>query len=92
MAQSFSIVDDPGAFVTEVEVFFRTKDPLLPVTVQLRTMVNGYPSNEVYPFGEVIFESDDIEDSLMQQFTYVVFPLPVYLNGNTEHCVVLLSF
>jgi len=55
-------------------------------------MVNGYPSNEVYPFGEVILESDDIEESFDATIpTTIVFPAPVYLNGNTEHCVVLLS-
>lgn len=55
-------------------------------------MVNGYPSNEIYPFGEVILESDQIEESFDATVpTTVVFPAPVYLNGGTEHCVVLLS-
>lgn len=55
-------------------------------------MVNGYPSNQVYPFGEVILESDQVEESFDATVpTTVVFPAPVYLNGGTEHCVVLLS-
>jgi hypothetical protein len=55
-------------------------------------MVNGVPSEQVYPFGEVILESSQVTESFdATQSTSVVFPAPVYLNGNTEHAIVLLS-
>lgn len=64
----------------------------MPVTVQLRPMVNGVPSEQVYPFGEVILESSQVIESFdATQSTKVVFPAPVYLNGNAEHAIVLLS-
>ena len=55
--------DNPGIFVTEVEVFFRTKDPVLPVVVQLRPMVNGLPSDAIYPFGEVAVDPANVVES-----------------------------
>jgi len=94
LAQSFFVSEPNGIFVTSVDVYFRTIDPILPVVVQLRPMQNGYPTNEVYPFSEVtldvtagnVFESEDSLDA-----TEIVFPSPVYLEGNKEHALVLLS-
>ena len=92
LAQSFSVQNDAGFFVTQVDIFFRTKDPLLPVTVQLRPMVAGVPSEEVYPFGETIVEAKDIFESADAGTpTTVKFPSPVYLEPKTDHCIVLLS-
>ena len=92
LAQSFSVQNGGGLFVTEIEVYFRTKDPLLPVTVQLRPMIAGVPSEEVYPFGEVIVEPADIIESVDGGTpTTIVFPSPVYLQPGTDHSVVLLS-
>ena len=92
LAQSFSVQNESGIFVTEVDIFFRTKDPLLPVTVQLRPMVAGVPSEEVYPFGEAILEAKDIFESADAGTpTTVTFPSPVYLEPKTDHSIVLLS-
>jgi len=92
LAQSFTINDDGGAFITSIEVYFRTKDSLLPVTVQLRPIVNGVPSEDIYPFGEAIVESDNVVVSAdATQPTKITFPAPVYLHSNTDHAVVLLS-
>ena len=92
IAQSFSLGDNPGAFVTEVEIYFRTKDPVLPVIVQLRPMIAGVPSEQIYPFGEVIVEPSQIFESWDATVPTVVrFPAPVYLNGEAEHAIVLIS-
>tara|TARA_B100000003_G_scaffold91492_1_gene82045 strand:- start:3864 stop:6329 length:2466 start_codon:yes stop_codon:yes gene_type:complete len=86
------VQDNPGIFVTEVEVFFRTKDPVLPVVVQLRPMVNGLPSDAIYPFGEVAVDPANVVESAdAVEATTITFPAPVYLQGETEHCIVLLS-
>ena len=92
LAQSFSVQNGSGMFVTSIDVYFRTKDPLLPVTVQLRPMIAGVPSEEVYPFGEVILEPKDIIESVDGGTpTQITFPSPVYLQSGTDHSVVLLS-
>lgn len=93
LAQSFEVTDRPGIFITKVDVFFRTKDTRnLPVTMQVRTMQTGLPTQEILPFGEVILDPSQVsvsEDSLTP--TTFTFPSPVYCEGGQAYCVVLLS-
>ena len=43
-----------GVFLTHVTLFFKAKDATLPVNIELREVLNGYPvSNEAIPFSEV---------------------------------------
>ena len=57
LAQSFEVVEETGVFVTKCEIFFRTKDTAgLPVTLQVRTMQTGLPTQEILPFGEVVLD------------------------------------
>lgn len=104
LAQSFFVEDETGVFLTAVEVFFETKDDDIPVTLQLRTMIAGVPSNIVIPFSEVTLEPErinvSVDGSVATRFT---FPSPVYLSGpknqsirtnetfNSEYSIVLLS-
>jgi hypothetical protein len=82
LAQSFYVKEDTGIFLTSVDVFFQTKDDSIPVTFQLRPMVNGYPSNVVIPFSEVTLVPDDINLSVDGSVsTRITFPSPVYLSG-----------
>ena len=82
LAQSFYIREDTGIFLTSVDIFFETKDDDIPVTVQIRPMVNGYPSNMVVPFSEVTLSPTDVNVSIDGSVaTNVVFPSPVYLSG-----------
>ena len=103
LAQSFFVEDETGIFLTAVEVFFETKDDDVPVTLQLRTMIAGVPSNIVIPFSEVTLEPESVnlssDGSVGTRFT---FPSPVYLSGvqeqsvrsneslNSEYAIVLL--
>ena len=92
LAQSFFVDETNGCFVTKVHLFFKTKDDQLPVIVQLRPMSNGVPTTEIYPFSEVTVEPADINISENGSVeTVVTFPSPVYLKGDTEHALVLLS-
>ncbi len=85
LAQSFYVLDDTGIFVTSVDVFFETKDDSIPVTLQLRPIVNGVPSNVVIPFSEVTLDPASInlsvDGTVSTRFT---FPSPVYLPGPTQ--------
>jgi hypothetical protein len=92
LAQSFYVPPGPGIFVTQVDLFFRTKDSLLPVTIQLRPLKNGVPTEDVYPFSEVVVDPAFIalsDDGLAE--TTVSFQSPVYLQGDSEHAIVILS-
>ena len=93
LAQSFEVVEETGVFVTKCEVFFKTKDTAgLPVTMQVRTMQTGLPTQEILPFGEVVLEPSQISTSeLGTVATTFTFPSPVYLEGGNSYCIVLLS-
>ena len=100
LAQTFLVspVQYPqGLFVSKVRVCFKTKDSVVPVTLQVRPAVNGYPSSSVvYPFGSVtltpdkvkITESPDLSDA--NKFTDFIFDAPLYMQPG-EHCFVLLA-
>jgi hypothetical protein len=92
IAQTFLIDDTDGVFVTSIECYFQSKDANIPVTMQIREVVNGYPSRTIVPFGEVVLNpssvniSDDASTS-----TKFTFPSPVYLQEKTEYSFCLLS-
>lgn len=95
LAQSFSIgseLDSTGRYVASIELFFQSKDDTLPVTIQLRPMSLGTPTTEVYPFSQVTLYPDQInvsDDASVS--TTINFQAPVYLDGNKEHCFVVIS-
>ena len=93
LAQSFIIDESTGIFLTRCDVFFRTKDDTdVPVTIQIRTIQNGLPSEFVLPFSEIVLDPDEVQISNDSSIaTPIVFKSPIYLEGGKEYCVCLLS-
>ena len=94
LAQSFEVVDTNGVFITKCDVFFRSKDNNdIPVTLQIRTMQNGTPTQQILPFAETVMEAKDVnisEDGTVP--TTFVFPSPVYLEQTgSGYALVLVS-
>ena len=99
IAQTFSIPTETdtsgpvGRFITSVDVYFGAKDSNVPVTMEIRNVINGYPGPKVIPFGRVIKPAADINVSTTgATATTFTFPSPVYVETNTEYCVVLISY
>ena len=92
LAQSFIVDETGGVFLTSVDVYFNTKDTNIPVSMQIRTMENGYPTTSILPFSDITKEPADIQisetGSVATKFT---FRAPVYIPQSIEHCFVLLS-
>jgi hypothetical protein len=93
IAQSFFVGDPAGVFITRCDVFFQTVDDTdIPVTIEIRPMQQGYPTQIVLPFSEVTLNPDEIEVSNDSSVaTSITFKAPVYLEGGKEYCVVLIS-
>ena len=93
LAQSFEVPDINGVFITKCDVYFQAKDTnQLPVTLQVRTLKIGLPTQEILPFGECILDPDEVvisEDGTAA--TTFTFPAPVYCEGGGEFALVLLS-
>ena len=92
IAQTFLVDDTGGVFVTSIDTFFQSKDANIPVTLQIREVVNGYPSRTIVPFGEVVLNPSSVNISAdASTVTKFTFPSPVYLQEKTEYCFCLLS-
>jgi hypothetical protein len=92
LAQSFACDEPTGVYLTKLDVYFQQKDSSIPVSCQIRTMDLGFPTQTVLPFSEVTVDADDViitdDASIPTTFT---FESPVYLEGNKEYAIVLLS-
>ena len=101
------MVQNPGgAFLSKVDIFFATRDSQLPVTLQIRDVVNGYPGKRVLPFSEVTLNPSQVNissttvamtDGSGSNYpkydtpTTFTFPSPVYVQDGEEYCIVLAS-
>ena len=92
LAQSF-LVDGSGAFLTSVDLYFRSKDVKEQLTVQIRTVELGTPTLIlIQDYAQVVLDPSQInvsEDASVA--TRVTFPSPIYLEGGQEYAVVLLA-
>ena len=92
LAQSFLVELQGGMFITGVDLYFATKDATLPVTVEIRNMVNGYPGQQVLPFSTKTLVPSQVNTSTNgSTLTNFTFDSPVFLEGNQEYCFVVLS-
>ena len=92
LAQSFFVDDSTGIFITKVDVFFRTKDDTLPVFAQIREIQTGLPTLKILAFSDVEVPAANVnvsDDASVA--TTITFDSPVYLNGQREYALVLLS-
>ena len=78
-------------FISKVELYFKRKSAINGVTVELREVVNGYPSYTVIPFSKVhltpaqVSTSDDASVA-----TTVTFPAPIRLDVEKEYAIVIM--
>lgn len=108
IAQTFLV--DPqrfanGVFITSVDLFFVKKDTEnIPVTVQIRPTLNGYPSADrwlteatLYPRGgsgntiNIVPNNITPNPSNTSHVTRFTFPAPTYLAPGQEYSIVVLS-
>ena len=94
LAQSFLVESEnaDGIFVTGGDLFFKTKDDTVPVTVQIRTMRDGSPTTTIVPFGQMNIDPSDVKTSEDGSVaTNFKFPTPVYLQSGYEYALTLVA-
>jgi hypothetical protein len=106
LAQTFLVQQKGGAFLTSVDLFFATKDANIPVKIEIREVVNGYPGKKILPFSQVVKNPEDVKISTRKVTipamnnkiasapdiaTKFTFPSPVYVQDGTEYCIVIIS-
>ena len=95
LAQTFFVnenVNPKGIFVSAIDVFFSSKDGTLPVTLELRIVRDGYPTEDIILGSQVTKNPDDItigapNTPLPTRFT---FDRPIFLEPD-QYSMVLLT-
>lgn len=84
-----------GMFVSSVDLFFKNRGEQLPVEVQIRPVIDGYPSSDkIIPGATSTVDFDDIKISNFPNVsnsmtaTRFTFPSPVYLSPSYEYAIV----
>jgi hypothetical protein len=96
LAQTFFVKEahslgSDAVFVGSIDVFFKRKSAVNGVTIQLREVMNGYPTNEVLPFAQKFLRPAEVnvsDDSSLA--TSVFFDAPIRLDAEKEYAVVVL--
>ncbi len=99
IAQSFFIDEPKGIFATKVDLYFATRDDpsttQLPVQIQLRPMVNGFPSSShVIPGSIVVKAASDVAvDTTGPDLTPTAFEFeePIFLKGFEDYALVVIA-
>lgn len=96
IAQTF-VIDrdlstDDSVMVTKLDVFFARKSTVgNGVSVQIREVMNGYPSGVVVPFSSVHLNASEVNVSLTSAITPTTFTFeaPVALKTDTEYAIIV---
>jgi len=92
IAQSFVVTKQGGVFLDSVDVYFKTKDSTLPVTVSIVEMENGIPTQSEVPFSSATLLPANVSISTTSATaTNFKFSAPVFLNQDVEYAVVIMS-
>jgi hypothetical protein len=92
LAQTFLVQNPGGAMITKVDVYFATKDPSIPVRIQIRETDNGYPSKVIVPFSEISLNPSQVNVSSNGSVpTTFNFPTPIHLRNKGEYALVVMS-
>ena len=95
LAQTFNVQNAveheiAGRFLTSVDVYFAGKDDTLPITLEIRTVINGHPTNKVLPFSRVVKPSADVNVSnTAATATTFTFPSLVFCQVGVMYAIVL---
>lgn len=90
VAQSFKL--DESCFITRIDLFFKSVDNTSnQIWVQIRPLVNGYPSSDTI-ITDIKYTPADINPYVSEDGTKafpVVLPIPIYLDAGTQYCFIV---
>lgn len=93
IAESFLVDNNAGGvFLSDIELFFRSKSDVLPVTVYIVENDNGMPTQNIVPFSEVTLLPASVNTSSDGSVgTTFTFTDPVYLQDGVEYSFIIIS-
>ena len=94
LAQSFFVdAIEGGMFITSIDVFFQSKDTKVPVTIDIRTVENGSPTQTILPYSVKTIEASNVSVNATKADTVTkfTFDAPVYVANGQEYAFILRS-
>jgi len=97
IAQSFYIDEPTGIYCTKVDLFFKAADENAPVQIQIRPMVNGFPSSNTIIPGAIkslpgsTFSGGASVSADATIATTFEFDEPTFLKGLNEYALVVIT-
>ncbi len=95
LAQTFFIKKGMGGsstsvYLSQVDLYFKRKSTTNGVTVMIREVLNGYPTNQIVPFSQVHYlpAQVNVSDDASSATTFV-FEAPIRLDVEKEYAVVI---
>lgn len=96
LGQTFFIKSGMGrgsnsVFISKVDLFFKRKSDINGVTITLREVINGYPSNVIVPFSKTHLQPSEVsvsDDASL--ITEVTFDAPVRMDVEKEYAIVIM--
>lgn len=86
-----SYTNSDSVMVTKVDIAFNRKSADKGITLQLRKTINGYPSDEVLPFGSVRLNPSQVSvSSNASAWTTFTFKSPITLAAGESYSIVLI--
>ena len=90
LAQSFFIDQPGGMFISSIDVFFQSKDDSVPVTIDIRTIENGFPTETILPNSTKTIEASAVTTSATAaSSTRFTFDTPVFVAEGNDYAFVL---
>ena len=95
LAQTFTIQSEDednagGRFLTSVDLYFAAKHDTIPVSIEIRNTVNGYPGRKVLPHSRINKYPENINvDLTAATATKFTFFAPVYVQESVEYALVV---
>ncbi len=92
IAQTFTTSREVGSYLKKIDVYFRTKDIDVPITLDVRPVINGQPSDDILGYSTKTLYPDEINVSENgSAVTSFEFENPVFINEGNEYCFILTT-
>lgn len=94
IAQTFNVNvsgTGDGIYCTKIDLYFGKKDSTLPLTLQIREVVNGFPTETIVPYAIKTLAPSSINVSAdASTATTFTFDTPVFLKNNTDYALIVV--
>lgn len=94
LSQTFfvNVGESEGVFITKLDLFFGKKSSTLPITVQLREVESGFPTEVVVPYSSKTLQASEVNVNLNSATTATTFEFdsPVFLQNEKDYAIVII--